>query len=79
MSFSHPKLTSENQDMPPFTSIKEEIDWTNKGAVGPVMNSGSMCPASWAQSATGTIEGLQAITSGNFKAYSVQQIIDCSG
>ena len=53
------------------------IDWSAKGAVGPVRNQGQC--GSWALYATlGTIEGLTKVTTGTLEQLSSQQLIDCT-
>lgn len=58
-------------------SYPESVDWRTKGAVTSVKNQGQ-CGASYAFSAMGALEGAQALATGNLKALSEQNIIDCS-
>jgi hypothetical protein len=55
------------------------VDWRTKGVVTPVKNQGSSCPASWAFSTTGAVEGYGAIAGRGLRSLSEQQILDCSG
>lgn len=55
-----------------------DVDWAAQGAVTPVKNEGGQCGACWAFSAIGPIETLSKISDGNLKAFSEQQLIDCS-
>ena len=62
----------------PWMTYPESVDWRTKGAVTSVKNQGQ-CAASYAFSSMGALEGAQALATGNLKALSEQNIIDCSG
>lgn len=57
--------------------VPEKIDWRDKNAVTIVKNQGR-CGGCWAFSATGSVEGIVAIKTGNLLNISEQQLIDCS-
>jgi len=52
------------------------VDWTERGAVGPVKTQGE-CGSGTVYATVGGVEGLSAIVTGSFKPFSEQQLLDC--
>ncbi|KAG5895713.1 hypothetical protein JTB14_021405 [Gonioctena quinquepunctata] len=73
-----PELNATRHVFPKNLEAPESIDWTANGAVLDVKNQGS-CGSCWAFSATGSLEGQNAILNGRKDPLSEQQLLDCSG
>ena len=57
--------------------VPESIDWRERGIITNVKNQGK-CGSCWVFSATGAIESVNAIDTGELKNVSEQQLMDCS-
>jgi len=64
--FNHTNVTPAN-----------DIDWRQRGAVGPVKNQGQ-CGSCWAFSAVASLEGAHALSGKGYASLSEQQLVDCS-
>ncbi|XP_050431777.1 uncharacterized protein LOC126840214, partial [Adelges cooleyi] len=60
------------------TTLLENVDWRNKGAITAVRDQKD-CGACWAISVVEVIESVYAIKTGSLQAFSVQEMLDCSG
>jgi len=71
------ETTASFATLEPAAPLPDHVDWRNLGLVTPVKAMGQ-CAASWAFSATGSLEGQHAKKTGNLVSLSEQQIADCS-
>nr|XP_023024669.1 cathepsin L-like proteinase [Leptinotarsa decemlineata] len=73
-----PRLHATPTVFPEDLEVPDSIDWTEKGAVLEVKDQ-NPCGSCWAFSATGALEGQNAILNNVRIPLSEQQLLDCSG
>ena len=61
----------------PVPHILRQVDWRGTGADPGIKDQG-MCGSCWSFGATGTMEGVWYVSTGERRSFSEQQLIDCA-
>lgn len=76
-SIRNPSATHRKASAIDVKELSESIDWRTLGVVTGVKDQG-MCGSCWAFSATGAIEGANAIATGSLVSVSEEELVTCS-
>ena len=80
IKWNQKKVSNKNRTLGIYhysESLPQDYDWVSMGAVTPIKNQ-EKCGSCWSFSTTGSVEGVNYVSTGKLISLSEQQLIDCS-